>query len=381
MWEAGDLTILRELGQAKVSFASTKPMALFLALILCVASIYAAPLLADSNATPKKTGDLAFWEELAFWETIKDSKDPSEFDAYLTAFPAGRFAHLAQIRIKALKSQPVVESKVEPATPPTGGGSTGGSAASGSAGTTVGAAAAAPGRSFRDCDACPSLVEVPAGVYLMGSDQGRPDEKPRHEVRFASPFAIGVHEITLAEWDACLREGGCHFSPKAGADGRVPASNLSWDDAQEYVSWLSKKTGHAYRLPTEAEWEYAASGGKTTAYWWGDEVGKGNANCSDCGSDWGGQGPAPVGSFKPNPFGLYDVHGNLWEWTMDCTNRSYKGAPADGSAWLRGDCSVRVLRGGSWNLGSEYLRTTRRNHYDRDVRYYLHGFRVVRSLP
>jgi len=178
-----------------------------------------------------------------------------------------------------------------------------------------------------------------------------------------------------------LREGGCRFTPEAGIDVDLPISNLSWDDARSYLTWLSKKTGESYRLPTEAEWEYAASGGKSTAYWWGDEVGRGNANCSDCGSAWDGKGPAPVGSFKPNPFGLYDVHGNLWEWTMDCMNPSYKGAPADGSAWLRGDCISRVLRGGSWNLGSEYMRTTRRNHYDRDVRYYLHGFRVARPLP
>jgi formylglycine-generating enzyme required for sulfatase activity len=225
------------------------------------------------------------------------------------------------------------------------------------------------------------MVRVPAGKYSMGSDRDRPDEKPRHEVQFARPFAIGVFEVTLAEWDACLREGACRFSPGGGSDGRLPASNLSWDDAQEYVAWLSKKTGREYRLPTEAEWEYAASGGRATAYWWGDEAGKGNANCSDCGSNWDGQGPAPVGSFQPNPFGLYDVHGNLWEWAMDCANPSYKGAPTDGSAWLRGDCIVRVLRGGSWNLGSEYMRRTRRNHYDRDVRYYLHGFRVARPLP
>jgi len=382
MRKAGESTITRELGRPKVSLDTMKPIALVLTLFLCVSGIDAGPVLADSNAAPKKTGDVGFWEELAFWETIKNSQDPSEFEAYLAIYPAGRFAALAEIRIQALKAQPAAEPGEQAAKPPSGSGATrAGSDAGELAGTGVEVAAAAPGNTFQDCGVCPLMVEVPAGTYLMGSDQGRPDEKPRHQVRFAKPFAIGVYEITLAEWDACLREGGCRFSPEAGNDSRLPVSNLSWDGAQDYAAWLSKKTGHTYRLPTEAEWEYAASGGKTTAYWWGDEVGKGRANCSDCGSDWDGRGPAPVGSFAPNPFGLHDVHGNLWEWTMDCMNRSYQGAPVDGSAWLRGDCITRVLRGGSWNLGAEYMRTARRHYYDRDVRYYLHGFRVVRPPP
>jgi len=372
---AGDLTTTRELGQRKVSFASTRPIALSLALIFGIGAFHAAPLLADAGTKPKGAGDLGFWEDLAFWETVKESKDPAEFQAYLAAYPNGRFARLAEMRIKALKGQAAPVPEGQPVTPAPEAAR---SAPSGSGGD--GAAPRTPGGTVQDCSTCPLMVEVPAGTYLMGSDQGRPDEKPRHEVRFASPFLIGAYEITVAEWDACLREGGCRVSPEGAADSRLPASNLSWDDAQGYVAWLSKKTGHAYRLPSEAEWEYAASGGKTTAYWWGDQAGKGNANCADCGSDWDGRSPAPVGSFKPNPFGLFEVHGNLWEWAMDCSNPSYKGAPADGSAWLRGDCIGRVLRGGSWKIGSEYLQTTRRNHYDRDVRYYLHGFRVARSL-
>jgi formylglycine-generating enzyme required for sulfatase activity len=371
----GDPTTTLALGQLIVSFAATKPIALSLVLLFGMGTLSAAPLLADTGAKPKGAGDLGFWEDLAFWETVKDSKDPAEFQAYLAAYPNGRFARLAEMRIKALKDQATPLPETEPVAPAPEGGRP---ASGGLPGDGV--AARGPGRAVQDCSTCPLMVEVPAGTYLMGSDQGRPDEKPRHEVRFARPFLIGAYEITAAEWDACLREGGCRVSPEAAADSQLPASNLSWDDAQGYVAWLSKKTGHAYRLPSEAEWEYAASGGRTTTYWWGDQVGKGNANCIDCGSDWDGRGPAPVGSFKPNPFGLFDVHGNLWEWTMDCSNSSYKGAPADGSAWLRGDCIGRVLRGGSWKLGSEYMRTTRRHHYDRDVRYYLHGFRVARFL-
>ena len=384
---AGDRRIARSRDHLNVSFAFTKPIALSLGLIFLAAG-FADAVVADSAVTQKKSGDLAFWEELAFWETIKNSKDPSEFEAYLATYPKGRFARLAEIRIKALQNEPPA-AEGEPTAPVTspvdepqeeaGRGSA--ERPADSSETTAGAASGTTGATFRDCTDCPMMVEVPAGSYMMGSDTGRPDERPRHEVRFTSPFAIGVHEVTLAEWDACLREGGCRLSPESGSDPSLPVGNLSWDDAQAYVDWLSRKTGQAYRLPTEAEWEYAASGGNATAYWWGDEAGRGNANCSDCGSAWDGQGPASAGSFAPNPFGLFDVHGNLWEWTMDCMNDSYQGAPADGSAWLRGDCISRVLRGGSWNLGSEYMRTTRRNHYDRDVRYYLHGLRVARPLP
>jgi len=372
-----------------VSFASRALIILCLGLVPCISDIFGNWVHADSSESPRKAGDLTFWEELGFWEAIKNSKDPAEFNAYLLAYPEGRFARLARIRIKALSSQTESGSAEETdGSAPDGSDVSEGTATTSelgankeSAGTESGAGATSTGSVLRDCDDCPRMVVVPAGHYLMGSGRHRPDEKPRHEVTFARPFAIGMHEVTIREWDACLREGGCHFSPKSDGDGRLPVGNLSWDDAQQYVAWLSKKTGNEYRLPTEAEWEYAASGGRTSKFWWGDEVGKANANCRDCGSSWDEQGPAPVGSFAPNPFGLYDVHGNLWEWTMDCVNRSYKGAPTDGSAWLRGDCIARVLRGGSWNLDFDYMRTTRRHPYDRDVRYYLHGLRVLRSLP
>jgi formylglycine-generating enzyme required for sulfatase activity len=358
-----------------MSYASKNPFALALALILCAAGIQVDSLLAETAATPKGGGDLAFWEELAFWETIKDSQDPLEFEAYLAAYPDGRFARLAEIRIRSLNGQPPGDTE-DATTPPEPTRN----AEADTADQPTNVVTTTPQGSFRDCDLCPLMVTVPAGTYLMGSDRHRPEEKPRHEVTFAEPFAIGVHEVTLAEWDACLREGGCRFSPEEGAGSQLPVGNVSWDDAQAYTAWLSNKTGQSYRLPTEAEWEYAAGGGTTTAFWWGEDAGTDNANCSDCGSRRDPTGPSPVGSFAPNPFGLHDVHGNLWEWTMDCVNRSYEGAPADGSAWLRGDCVARMLRGGSWKLESEYMRTTRRNHYDRDVRYYLHGFRVARSL-
>jgi formylglycine-generating enzyme required for sulfatase activity len=379
----------RDIGQFDVSIASRALIILCLGLDLCIGGIPGNWAHADSSESPRTAGERAFWEELAFWETIKNSNDPAEFEAYLSAFPEGRFARLAEIRVRKLKVQGESDSAEETdGSAPDGSdvseGTATGSEADAydqSAGTAPGAAATSTGSEFQDCDDCPRMVVVPAGDYLMGSDRHRPDEKPRHAVTFTRPFAIGMHEVTIREWNACVREGDCSFSPKANGDDSLPVGNLSWVDAQRYLAWLSRKTGNPYRLPTEAEWEYAASGGRASKFWWGDEAGKANANCRDCGSSRDGQGATAVASFAPNPFGLYDVHGNLWEWTMDCVNRSYKGAPTDGSAWLRGDCLARVLRGGSWNLDSDYMRTTRRHHYDRDVRYYLHGLRVVRSLP
>jgi len=159
-----------------------------------------------------------------------------------------------------------------------------------------------------------------------------------------------------------------------------PVHNLSWLDAQQYVKWLSKKTGKKYRLPSEAEWEYAARAGTKTAYWWGNAVGEGNANCKNCGGDWNRKRPAVVDSHDANPFGLQGMNGSVWEWVADCWFDSYKGAPNDGSARDRKDCQSRVLRGGSWRNDASYARSAGRFTYDHDVRYVLNGFRVVRSM-
>ena len=167
---------------------------------------------------------------------------------------------------------------------------------------------------------------------------------------FDRPFAIGKFELTFEEWGACFDDGGCERTPddhKWGR-GRRPVINITWKDAKTYVKWLSAKTGKTYRLPTEAEWEYAAHAGTTTEFFWGDKVGKNLANCRDCGSKWRKKGSAPVGSFAPNPFGLYDMHGNIWEWIEDCWTPTHEGAPADGRARLDRDCRSRVMRSGSW---------------------------------
>jgi formylglycine-generating enzyme required for sulfatase activity len=208
-------------------------------------------------------------------------------------------------------------------------------------------------------------------------------EEPQHEVTIARAFAVSRFEITSEEWDACVILGGCAWpAPETGwGRGRRPVMNVSWGDAKQYVAWLARRTGKPYRLLSEAEWEYAARGGNQTAYSWGDEIGKGNAHCDGCGSEWGYHRTAPVGSFAPNAFGLYDMHGNVWEWLEDCWHDNYDGAPTDGSPWIAGaDCSPRVVRGGSWVEGPEFLRAAFRALGDTDNRNHSLGFRVGRTL-
>jgi formylglycine-generating enzyme required for sulfatase activity len=157
--------------------------------------------------------------------------------------------------------------------------------------------------------------------------------------------------------------------------------NVSWDDAKEYVAWISAKAGAPYRLLTEAEWEYAARAGTQTAYSWGEKIGRGNANCNGCGSQWDARQPAPVGSFAPNAFGLYDMAGNVWEWVEDCYHDDYDGAPTDSSAWtVDGDCSNRVVRGGSWDSNPQSLRSANRGRSSGVIRVNYLGFRVGRTL-
>ncbi len=245
------------------------------------------------------------------------------------------------------------------------------------------ARAAAVGEKFRDCPVCPELTVVPAGSFVMGRNGPYDNEGPAHRVTIAQPFAIGVYEVTFDEWQACFDAGGCAFEPddhKWGR-GRRPVININWRDAQTYLQWLSGKTGNRYRLPSEAEWEYAARAGTTTDYWWGDQIGENLGNCRDCKSRWSKRSSAPVGSFRPNPFGLYDVHGNIWEMTQDCWNKTHQGAPADAAARLTGDCRYRVMRSGSWYYFSKNLRSSWRFRDDARVKSYGIGFRVLRELP
>ncbi len=242
-----------------------------------------------------------------------------------------------------------------------------------------GASVSSPaGLTFKDCNFCPSLVVAPKGEFTMGSNE-HPHEKPAHKVKIPLPFAIGQYEVTIEEWDRCVEALACRRRPELTGSPTQPVGNLSWDDANAYLKWLSEKTGQIYRLPSEAEWEYAARAGASKRFWWGDEAGSGKANCSDCGSGTNGRA-APVGAYRPNPFGLYDTAGNMAEWVQDCWNDSYHGAPADGSAWVKGNCSLRGLRGGSFGNKSTYIRSSARFRYDSDVRYEANGFRVLREL-
>ena len=242
------------------------------------------------------------------------------------------------------------------------------------------------GRVFRDCPDCPEMVVVPARSFRMGSpgdEEGRFDnEGPVHGVTISRAFTVGRHEVTRGEFGRFVSatgrdmSGGCVVwtgkewktesgrswrSPGFGQTERDPAVCVSWEDAKAYVKWLSSRTGKAYRLLSESEWEYAARAGTSTRYSWGDGIGKNRANCAGCGSRWDSRSTAPVGSFAANGFGLHDMHGNVWEWVEDCWNGRYDGAPRDGSAWLAGDCGKRVLRGGSWYHDPRYLRAANRS--------------------
>jgi formylglycine-generating enzyme required for sulfatase activity len=246
------------------------------------------------------------------------------------------------------------------------------------------------GDRFKECDECPEMVVVPAGGFMMGSppgEAGRSDsEGPQHRVTIAKAFAVGKLEVTFTEWDACVASGGCSHRPddKWGR-GNQPVINVSWNDiTRQYLPWLSRKTGKTYRLLTEAEWEYVARAGTTTQYHFGNDerdlctygnVADQTANCRDAYMP-----TAPVGSFQRNAFGLHDVHGNVWEWVQDCWNDNHNGASSDGSARTTGECSRRVLRGGSWINGPQDLRSAVRGRDSAGDRDSSGGFRVARTL-
>jgi formylglycine-generating enzyme required for sulfatase activity len=243
------------------------------------------------------------------------------------------------------------------------------------------------GDSFRECAKdCPEMVVVPAGEFMMGSPADESDhydnEDPLHRVTIVRPLAVSKFEVTFEQWDACIVVGTCARVPDSNMGrGTQPVINVNWDQVQQYVTWLSKMTGRSYRLLSEAEWEYAARAGTTTAYSWGDEIGKNNANCNGCGSRWDGRQTAPVGSFASNQFGLYDMYGNVWEWVEDCLHSNYQGAPKDGSAWTaQGDCNNRVIRGGSWIGYPVGLRSALRFWFSADDHGVDLGFRVARTL-
>jgi formylglycine-generating enzyme required for sulfatase activity len=245
-----------------------------------------------------------------------------------------------------------------------------------------------PKDSFKECSICIEMIVVPSGDFDMGSDdtekkeEGTADETPRHKVNIPRNFAVSKYEVTFDQWDACVAFGGCAQTASDSGWGRgsKPVINVSWEDAQQYVKWLTKRTGKIYRLLSEAEWEYAARAGSSKKYSWGDEIGVGNANCDGCGSNLDNKHPAPVGSFAANAFGIFDMHGNVWEWVQDCFVSNYIRAPIDGTAVTDGDCQRHVVRGGSWGADPPYLRSALRLPRAFDYRSSSLGIRVARTL-
>jgi formylglycine-generating enzyme required for sulfatase activity/class 3 adenylate cyclase len=222
----------------------------------------------------------------------------------------------------------------------------------------------------------PEMVPIAGGTFRMGSNED-PSEQPVRSVA-VGPFVMAKYLVTVRQWRECVKAKACSYFPTGGDD--APVNNVSWTDAQQFVAWLSQATRQHYRLPSEAEWEYAARAGTDTRYWWGNAMKPGLADCKGCG---GGPvdaaQPAKVGVLPANPFGLYDIGGGLAEWVDDCWHKDYHGAPADGSAWHGPDCRERVLRGGSWRNDPSYVRSASRDHYDASVRYPTHGIRLARS--
>ena len=349
-------------------------------------------------------------QETVFWQSIAQSTDATDFQAYLEQFPTGVFAQLARNRMNALGGAPGDTPVATFVVDPPG--------------------ALAPGTEFRDCDDCPEMVVVPAGRFRMGcvsgSDDCRNNERPVHEVDVNS-FTLGKYEVTRGEFATFVSmtghvARGCRayvwtdptfagprweWKDRAQASWQQPEFNqrenepvvcVNWQDASAYVRWLSEETGEEYRLPSEAEWEYAARAGTTTASYWGDDKAhcthangadatsaqtferqKYRSTFSSCAD--GEARTAPVGSLEPNAFGLYDMTGNVWEWVQDCYHPDYDGAPRDGSAWTWGaDCGRRVSRGGSWRNPPSFLRSAIRALVFATKRDVHTGFRVAKTL-
>ncbi|MFZ1109606.1 MAG: SUMF1/EgtB/PvdO family nonheme iron enzyme [Rhodomicrobium sp.] len=365
---------------------------------------------------PVYVDDAKFLREADLPDSLKDlawmngyalSTDGAKFAASIASLIAGLEPHFAPPAAPA-----IVWPAAKPAKPAPAGGDP-------ALGVRPGS-----GDGFRDGDAAwaPEMVAVPAGAFMMGTAPAEIDalckeysasaeyikrEGPQHRISIASPFAVGRFPVTRGEFSAFVKDKGHDMSggaygwtgsewkkdpkkswqdPGFSQDGSHPAVCVNWDDAKAYAKWLSDKTGKDYRLLSEAEWEYACRAGTSTPFWWGKSISTEQANYDGNYTFGGGkkgeyrQRTVPVRTFQPNPWGLYQVHGNVWEWCEDCWNERYDGAPADGSAWTTGDCSSRVLRGGSWIDNPAVLRAARRSRDYTSNRRYNAGFRVARTL-
>ena len=259
------------------------------------------------------------------------------------------------------------------------------------------AAARSQPQMIRDCPDCPELVLIPAGSFTMGAAIGEEDAEnvpfefrgwsyPRHTVHLAAPFYLGLHHVTRGEFSAFVKASGravtdCRGGQSWRAPGFPQTDNdpvvcVSAEDADAYAQWLSRTTGKRYRLPSEAEWEYAARAGTEDAHYWRDDDPCRHAATGGCGLT----GTVPVGRYPPNAFGLQEMLGEAWQWTADCWHDGYQGAPADGSAWVSGDCSLRVVRGGAWSTAAWALRAAGRDANRTSYRASDVGFRVARAV-
>lgn len=301
------------------------------------------------------------------WEVASSTDSVEGYQAFLRAYPLSPQSEEARTRVETL-TEPTSDD--------------------GSRDQVAVGLSFDPGSRFRDCQDCPEMIVVPPGKFDMGSHAGDPDhtgdETPVISVEFFNSFAIGLHEVTFDEWAACVAGGGCDgYTPHdAGwGGGGLPVVNVGWQDIQSYVAWLNDKTGKTYRLPSEAEWEYAARAGSTTRFWSGDnpEDLAGVANCADCGED--SEFTAPVGSHGPNDFGLHDMHGNVAEWVQDCYQDNHVGASAEGAARVVEDCQDFVIRGGSWLSDPIGLRSANRAKGSGSARFNTIGFRLLREIP
>jgi formylglycine-generating enzyme required for sulfatase activity len=224
-----------------------------------------------------------------------------------------------------------------------------------------------------------TFVRIKGGNFDMGdtTHTGYDFERPLHRVT-VKEFLIGTQEVNFAQYDTFARATGQPLPDDAGwGRGDRPVINVTWDEANAFAAWLNEKTGRHFQLPTEAQWEYAARAGSTSAHWWGNAIGTGNANCQECTSRWQGKMTAPVGSFSANRFGLFDMHGNVYEWCLDRRHDTYKGAPVDGSAWLEGAAKERIQRGGSFKDYAQDITSSARSWIDPARRQNNCGFRLV----
>ncbi|HTO61984.1 MAG TPA: SUMF1/EgtB/PvdO family nonheme iron enzyme [Bradyrhizobium sp.] len=336
------------------------------------------------------------------WNAIRGSRTAATFEEYLGKFPDGTHRDEARARLDQLKEDELRQDEARqkqlaalaPAPPPRDAAAAGGAIDLKLKVLDEAAEAALkPKATFRECDKCPEMVVVPPGSFMMGSPDNEAHreavEGPQHRVSFEHRFAAGRFAVTFEEWDACVADGGCNgYRPwdNGWGRGRRPVVSVSWQDAKNYVAWLSLRTGRAYRLPSEAEREYLARAGTTTPYWWGAAVTRRNANYDERSAKdrpanaVSSQKTMPVDSFQPNPWGFFQVSGNVWEWVEDCSNDSYAGASTDGAARQSGNCERRGLRGGSWISEAALLRSAARYAVQADGRVGNVGFRVARDV-